>query len=86
MLPLYGMALAMRGFGATEGRQVLRLRSPNLSPVHSADLALIRCDADFAIASSSGFSGMFVVGDSWRTVTQDPMTRVVQVEQVRILG
>ena len=80
MLPLYGMATAVRNFAATESRHVLRLRSPNISPVHSADLALVRNAADFDIASSAGFSGMFVVSDeSGALLHKNAMPRVVHV-------
>lgn len=80
MLPLYGMATAVRGFDAVEPRQVFRLRSPHAGPEHLADVALVRQPEDFAAAISAGFVGAFVVSDATEMPPHgDALPRKVQV-------
>jgi His-Xaa-Ser system radical SAM maturase HxsC len=63
MLPLYGMATAVRGFDQETLRHVMRLRLPAPGPDHSADVALIRRFEDLDVAVSTGFTRAFVIGD-----------------------
>jgi hypothetical protein len=60
MFPLYGTAMAARGFDSIESRQVLRLQSPKEGPEQLADFALVRQPQDFDAAVSSG---ALVIGD-----------------------
>jgi His-Xaa-Ser system radical SAM maturase HxsC len=79
MLPLYGVATAIRGYDPAEPRQVLRLRSANSQP-EQADLALVQRPDDFSLAASSGFARALVVSDQAEAVCHDnSIPRIIQV-------
>jgi sulfatase maturation enzyme AslB (radical SAM superfamily) len=78
MLPLNGVATATRGFQSQEPRQVFRLRSPNDSPEHLADIALIRLPDDFDKSISAGFGQAMVIGHGTDAPPQ-ALPRVVQL-------
>lgn len=63
MLPLYGVATAMRGFSDAARWQVIRARSPQSKPSHDADVAVIQTADDVDTAVASGFASGIVVGD-----------------------
>jgi hypothetical protein len=66
-LPLSGTARSLVG-AAVEGRHLLRLREATSRPACEADTAIIRDDADLAVAQDSGFAKV-IAFDGFVTVT-----------------
>jgi hypothetical protein len=62
-LSLHGVAFYIRGFETAEHPYVRRMRSPRAGSLHTADVALIRCQDDAQLAIATGFSGAVIVGD-----------------------
>jgi hypothetical protein len=62
MLPLYGIAALSRGFESRRRWRVFRLRTPDGTPFHSADVAIIRAAGEEASASALGFTAAVVLG------------------------
>lgn len=62
MLPLRGMAAAIRGFENLTRSRVLRLRSPADAPLSNSDFALVRSSAEVKLATQNGFRGTVIVG------------------------
>lgn len=77
MLPLYGVAEETRGFDSGRPWQVLRLRSPKAVPANEADVALVRCSEEAAIAKASGFDAALAVGDDLVVGTDAPANLIV---------
>lgn len=71
-LPLHGVASNVRGFNFERQWQVIRVRSPDSTPSHEADAALIRGAEDVGTARSSGFTRAVVVGDARDNLTIKP--------------
>jgi len=71
-LPLHGVAFDVRGFNFERHWQVIRVRSPDITPSHEADAALIRTTEDVGTAHSSGFTRAVVVGDAQNNLTVQP--------------
>jgi len=72
MLPLYGVAEHTRGFDKSPPWQVLRLRLPDASPSHEADVALVRSPEEAAAARASGFTTALAVGDGLNVESDAP--------------
>ena len=79
MLPLNGIATAMRGYDPAEPRQVLRLRSPTSCP-EECDMAVVHEADDFDSAASSGFVQALAVSDETALLTRaNGFPRIIQV-------
>lgn len=63
-LPLHGVASDVRGFNSERHWQVIRIRSPDSTPSHEADAALIRRAEDVGTALGFGFTRAILVGDA----------------------
>jgi His-Xaa-Ser system radical SAM maturase HxsC len=79
MLPLFGIATAIRGYDPSEPRQVARLR-PAKSRPEQADMALVQRPDDLALAASSGFVRALVVSDHAEALPHDAsIPQIIQV-------